>query len=90
MEIRIEGFKSVTSLGLSLDSTAVLVGPPAGGKLNILDVPAVSDYPARFLHPEVYDGEVEPLEQLARLQDVEECNGVADINEYFVALKRSP
>jgi AAA15 family ATPase/GTPase len=37
MKINIENFKSIEKLALDLAPLTILIGPPAGGKSNILD-----------------------------------------------------
>jgi hypothetical protein len=74
LKLTIENFKSIKRLELLLDDLTVLVGPPAGGKSNILDALAIMGYLHRF---KVLDREyrnsasnLEPPGLIARFQDL--------------------
>ena len=74
LKLTIENFKSIKKLELIMDDLTVLVGPPAGGKSNILDALAIMGYLHRF---KVLDREyknsasnLEPPGLIARFQDL--------------------
>ncbi|CCC81045.1 AAA family ATPase [Thermoproteus tenax] len=73
MRVAIRDFKSVAYAELEIAPLTVLIGPPAGGKSNILDALAVLGYPARLLRlNEEYGGRansLEPLEWIARFTE---------------------
>jgi len=48
MEARIENFKSIGHIEMRLAPLTILVGPPGGGKSNILEAMALAGYFARF------------------------------------------
>jgi len=48
MEARIENFKSIGYMEMRLAPLTILVGPPGGGKSNILEAMALAGYFARF------------------------------------------
>lgn len=45
----VEGFKSIVDLSLPLDRVVVLVGPPGGGKSNLLEAIMALGYPLRYV-----------------------------------------
>ncbi|ACB40037.1 AAA family ATPase [Pyrobaculum neutrophilum] len=73
MRVAIRDFKSVAHAELEIAPLTILIGPPAGGKSNILDALAVLGYPARLLRlDEEYGGAknaLEPLGLVARYTD---------------------
>ncbi|ABL89092.1 hypothetical protein Pisl_1945 [Pyrobaculum islandicum DSM 4184] len=65
MRAVIRDFKSVAHAELEVAPLTILIGPPAGGKSNILDALAVLGYPARLLRlDEEYGGDKNALEPL--------------------------
>jgi len=74
LKLTIENFKSIKKLELIMDDLTILIGPPAGGKSNILDALAIMGYLHRF---KVLDREyknsasnLEPPGLIARFQDL--------------------
>ena len=49
MQVTIEGFKSIRRLSVDLGDLTVLVGPPAGGKTNIMEALATLGYAVKVL-----------------------------------------
>lgn len=45
----VEGFKSIVDMSLPLDRVVVLVGPPGGGKSNLLEAIMALGYPLRYV-----------------------------------------
>jgi hypothetical protein len=84
LKLLVENFKSVERLKLVLNDLAVLIGPPASGKSNILDAIAVVGYFHRF---KVLDREygnsasnLEPLTMIGRFADIPQLARYSDIS----------
>jgi len=73
MRVKIESFKSIEQAELVLAPLTILLGPPAGGKSNILDAIAFAGYFGRLLTLErEYDnnaGYLEPLTTISRFTE---------------------
>jgi len=83
MRVKIENFKSVGSAELELAPLTILVGPPAGGKSNILDAIALAGYFGRCLSGVYPRRRYEPLTALIR------ATGKRGVLTYGSASKRS-
>ena len=73
MRVVIHNFKSIERVALDLAPLTILVGPPAGGKSNILDAVAITGYPNRLLLLDREYGNnasnLEPPTSIARFTD---------------------
>jgi len=91
--LRVENFKSIGHMDLRLAPLTIFVGPPGGGKSNILDAAALVGYFARFLRDEydVQTSAYEPLPILARFSAPQQLFTYGDIaRRVFIELAPEP
>jgi len=91
--LRVENFKSIGHMYLRLAPLTIFVGPPGGGKSNILDAAALVGYFARFLRDEydVQTSAYEPLPILARFSAPQQLFTFGDITRrVFIELAPKP